>query len=87
MNRINPIKLLLSKWTAAHPQNREKHFLITELFRDEQGTVLEVDGWAGGRSCRRLRSFDLRRDDQKDRSLRQLLQGSPSPQIKPIQNI
>ncbi|MGL6241469.1 TIGR02450 family Trp-rich protein [Pseudomonas sp.] len=43
MNRINPSKLLLSKWTAARPQNREKHFLVTELFRDEQGAVLEVE--------------------------------------------
>jgi len=43
MNRINPSKLLLSKWTAARPQNREKHFLVTELFRDEEGTVLEVE--------------------------------------------
>ena len=43
MNRINPRKLLLSKWTAAHPQNREKHFLVTELFRDEEGTVLQVE--------------------------------------------
>ncbi|GLH17837.1 tryptophan-rich conserved hypothetical protein [Pseudomonas sp. B10] len=43
MNRINPRKLLLSKWTAAHPQNREKHFLVTELIRDEEGTVLEVE--------------------------------------------
>jgi tryptophan-rich hypothetical protein len=43
VNRINPSKLLLSKWTAAYPQNREKHFLVTELFRDEEGTVLEVE--------------------------------------------
>ena len=43
MNRINPQKLLLSKWTAAHPQNREKHFRVTELFRDEEGTVLEIE--------------------------------------------
>ena len=43
MNRINPRKLLLSKWTAAHPQNREKHFLVTELICDEEGTVLEVE--------------------------------------------
>lgn len=43
MNRINPRKLLLSKWTAAHPQNRERHFLVTELFRDEEGTVLDVE--------------------------------------------
>ncbi|KQB52541.1 hypothetical protein AQS70_14150 [Pseudomonas endophytica] len=43
MNRINPRKLLLSKWTAAQPQNREKHFLVTQLFCDEEGTVLEVE--------------------------------------------
>ncbi|WP_447891096.1 TIGR02450 family Trp-rich protein [Pseudomonas hormoni] len=43
MIRINPSKLLLSKWTAAQPQNREKHFLVTELFLDEEGTVLDVE--------------------------------------------
>ncbi|AWM94253.1 TIGR02450 family Trp-rich protein [Pseudomonas sp. 31-12] len=43
MNRINPSKLLLSKWTAAHPQNREKHFLVTALFRDEEGMVLDIE--------------------------------------------
>lgn len=42
MNRLNPRKLLLSKWTAAHPQRREKHFLVTELFCDEEGTVLDL---------------------------------------------
>ncbi|KPA93456.1 tryptophan-rich conserved hypothetical protein [Pseudomonas asplenii] len=40
MNRINPRKLLLSKWTAARPENRERHFLVTELFHDETGTLL-----------------------------------------------
>jgi tryptophan-rich hypothetical protein len=43
LNRINPRKLLLSKWTAAHPRNREKHFLVTELFRDDDGVVLDVE--------------------------------------------
>lgn len=43
MNRLNPRKLLLSKWTAAQPVNREKHFLVTELFRDDEGTVLEIE--------------------------------------------
>jgi len=43
MNRINPAKLLLSKWTAARPRNKEKHFLVTDLFRDEDGTVLEIE--------------------------------------------
>ncbi|MGF6096715.1 TIGR02450 family Trp-rich protein [Pseudomonas sp. 18175] len=43
MNRINPAKLLLSKWTAARPWNKEKHFLVTELLRDEEGVVLEIE--------------------------------------------
>lgn len=41
--RLNPRKLLLSKWTARHPQNREKHFLVSELICDEEGTVLQVE--------------------------------------------
>ena len=43
MNRINPAKLLLSKWTAAHPRHKENHFLVTELFRDDEGTVLDIE--------------------------------------------
>ncbi|MBD8492391.1 TIGR02450 family Trp-rich protein [Pseudomonas syringae] len=43
MNRLNPRKLLLSKWTAAVPKNREKHFLVTELFCDDEGVVLEIE--------------------------------------------
>ncbi|MDH1559999.1 TIGR02450 family Trp-rich protein [Ectopseudomonas chengduensis] len=41
--RLNPRKLLLSKWTAAQPQNRERHFLVTELIRDEQDNILGVE--------------------------------------------
>ncbi|MES2821068.1 MAG: TIGR02450 family Trp-rich protein [Pseudomonadota bacterium] len=43
MTRLNPRKLLLSKWTATVPQDREKHFLVTELFCDEDGSVLEIE--------------------------------------------
>lgn len=43
MRRLNPNKLLLSKWTAARPLNREKHFLVNELLCDEAGTVLQVE--------------------------------------------
>ena len=39
MNRINPNKLNLSKWTAVTPKNREKHFLVTKLLKDEEGVV------------------------------------------------
>jgi tryptophan-rich hypothetical protein len=34
MNKINPEKLLKSKWTAAQPKNREKHFMVTEVGLD-----------------------------------------------------
>ncbi len=40
MNKINPRKLLNSKWTAVSPQRKEKHFLITELEFDEDGEVV-----------------------------------------------
>ena len=41
--RLNPRKLLLSKWTAAQPQNRERHFLVTALIRDEEDNILGVE--------------------------------------------
>lgn len=40
MNRVNPKKLLNSKWTAVKPSNKEKHFLITEIKFDEEGEVI-----------------------------------------------
>jgi tryptophan-rich hypothetical protein len=39
-HKINPEKLLLSKWTAVEPSNKEKHFLVTRLIRDEQEIVV-----------------------------------------------
>ena len=33
---INPEKLLLSKWQSVTPKNKEKHFIVTELKRDEE---------------------------------------------------
>ena len=33
--RINPDKLLLSKWTAVNPINREKHFIVTRVVQPE----------------------------------------------------
>jgi tryptophan-rich hypothetical protein len=43
MRRLNPNKLLLSKWTASAAQNREKHFLVTELFCDAEGCVQQLE--------------------------------------------
>lgn len=40
MNRINPAKLRNSKWTAVKPLNREKHFLVSEIEFDEDGSVV-----------------------------------------------
>ncbi len=34
-HRLNPKKLLLSKWTAVHPRDREKHFLVTRVENPE----------------------------------------------------
>ncbi len=33
--RLNPKKLLLSKWTAATPDDREKHFIVTRVIQPE----------------------------------------------------
>lgn len=40
MNKINPKKLLNSKWTAVTPKNKEKHFLVTDIEFDEEGAVI-----------------------------------------------
>ncbi|MCH4811718.1 TIGR02450 family Trp-rich protein [Vreelandella neptunia] len=42
MYTINPSKLHLSKWTAVQPRNKEKHFMVTQLLRDEDENVVEV---------------------------------------------
>ena len=39
-NKINPKKLLKSKWTAVEPTKREKHFMVTEVEFDEEGAVI-----------------------------------------------
>ncbi|WP_313951644.1 TIGR02450 family Trp-rich protein [Accumulibacter sp.] len=33
--RLSPNKLLLSKWTAASPHNKEKHFIVTGVIQPE----------------------------------------------------
>ncbi|WP_394392071.1 TIGR02450 family Trp-rich protein [Shewanella woodyi] len=41
MNSVNPKALLHSKWTKKHVENREKHFVITKVERDEDNRVVE----------------------------------------------
>ena len=41
---ISPKKLLLSKWTALTPINREKHFLVSRVIVPEDGSpITQVD--------------------------------------------
>lgn len=34
-NKVNPKKLLLSKWTAVQPIAKQKHFLVTKVITPE----------------------------------------------------
>jgi tryptophan-rich hypothetical protein len=40
MNQINPNKLLLSKWTAVAPKQKERHFMVIKLIRDEEQEII-----------------------------------------------
>ncbi|PSW21988.1 TIGR02450 family Trp-rich protein [Photobacterium sanctipauli] len=40
MNRIHPKGLLQSKWTKVAVQNKEKHFVITDVEFDENQKVI-----------------------------------------------
>ncbi|KTT33177.1 TIGR02450 family Trp-rich protein [Pseudomonas rhizoryzae] len=33
--RINPSKLLHSKWTAVQPRERQRHFIVTRVYTPE----------------------------------------------------
>lgn len=39
MNRINPNKLLNSKWTAVQPVNKQRHFIVTNVIQSDDGSV------------------------------------------------
>ncbi|MDO7598114.1 MAG: TIGR02450 family Trp-rich protein [Pseudomonadota bacterium] len=40
MNKMNPKKLLNSKWTAVTPIKKEKHFMMTEIGFNENRIVI-----------------------------------------------
>lgn len=54
--RLNAKKLLLTKWTATHPQNKEKHFIVTRLIEpdtpDAQIEFIELEATYSKRSMR-----------------------------------
>ena len=43
MNKINPQKLLNSKWIAVSPTNKKKHFNVFEIELDKENLVVS---WA-----------------------------------------
>jgi len=41
-NPIHPKKLLLTKWTAVHPTNKQKHFLVSKvIFPEPPDEIIE----------------------------------------------
>jgi tryptophan-rich hypothetical protein len=43
MNQINPNKLLLSKWTAVAPKQKERHFMVIKLIRDDEQEIIACE--------------------------------------------
>lgn len=62
---MTPKKLLHSKWTAAAPRDREKHFMVTEVDLDKTGGVTRCRMEA----LRTRRTFDLDWRTLKDSNL------------------
>ncbi|MEH6455966.1 MAG: TIGR02450 family Trp-rich protein [Cocleimonas sp.] len=40
INRFNPKKLHLSKWTAVSPERKERHFIVSELIKNEDDEII-----------------------------------------------
>ena len=61
-NPLSPKKLLLSKWTAVSPVDKEKHFVVTQVIEPEPPAVLvewvQIEAVHSGRSAT-LRWRDL----------------------------
>ncbi|HSG24164.1 MAG TPA: TIGR02450 family Trp-rich protein [Azonexus sp.] len=51
--QLNPRKLIMSKWTAAVPSQREKHFIVTMLLEPvppaSQAGLVEIEAIYTGR--------------------------------------
>ncbi len=64
MNKINPKKLLNSKWTATKPTNKEKHFLVADIEFDEDDVVIAccIEAVMSKRSIS-INWHDLKNDD------------------------
>ena len=65
MNKFNPRKLKLSKWTACEPVNREKHFLVIQLLCDDQGAPIQVELQAVHSARSELLDWQALRDSRR----------------------
>lgn len=67
MNALNPKKLLLSKWTAVAPVNREKHFLVTRIVQPAASDLpiewIELEAVHSG-TVRRIPWRELREEER-----------------------
>ena len=43
VNRFNPEKLNLSKWTAVAPSNEQRHFIVTRLLRNHDKRIVQCE--------------------------------------------
>ncbi|WP_426369583.1 TIGR02450 family Trp-rich protein [Pseudocolwellia sp. HL-MZ7] len=41
MNKVSPKALLHSKWTKVEVENKEKHFVVTQLEMDDEQRIVE----------------------------------------------
>ena len=67
MNQVSPKKLLLSKWTAVKPVQKDKHFLVSKVIQPEPPATavqwIEIEAVYSKRILR-IDWHDLRNADQ-----------------------
>lgn len=44
-SKLNPKKLLHSKWTAVHPSHKEKHFMVTKIIKPAEDMPQPTIEW------------------------------------------
>jgi tryptophan-rich hypothetical protein len=66
MNPLNPKKLLLSKWTAVKPLNKQKHFLVNRVIQPELPTdpieLVEIEA-VFSKATQTIKWRDLQNDE------------------------
>jgi tryptophan-rich hypothetical protein len=57
--RLNPAKLLRSKWTACVPANKEKHFMVVALLQPDPAAPIDTVTIVTIEAVHSGRRFDL----------------------------